>query len=51
MTLKNLEEKKYFSINDLVCQTKFSKSEIQFIYRDFKQVCICLIIFNFILMR
>jgi hypothetical protein len=38
LSLRNLEEKKYFSIEELMSQTKFTRIEIQFIYRDFKQV-------------
>ncbi len=32
-------EKRYFSIDDLLCETKFNRTEIKFIYRDFKQKC------------
>lgn len=31
-------ESRFFNINDLIKITKFNRSEIQLIYRDFKQV-------------
>lgn len=39
LSLRSYEERRYFSIDELVFQTKFTRQEIQMIYRDFKQKC------------
>ena len=36
---RNERYPKTFDLNELVNKTKFTKSDIKFIYRDFKSVC------------